>query len=440
MESFKNSTIIHKINLLNKSSFFFIFFSFIFLTRLIFVNYSFSEYPWFFEWEIGPYLIEIKNSDYSFLKEYSISANNQFAIFTKFLYLAIFKIFGNNWHPLNFAVVSQLVNSIYLSLFITFLFHKKIKSILVIFFIFIFVSIPHSLTTYYHFSEIGYYFQILIPIFTFYLFREEKNLSTQILLLSFIFVVNFLNMEMAALILQYSLIFFFLYKFIIYNKKKHLYLLIYSIALVFIHYFLIYKTFFGPALNDGSNTVDKDFFRSLYLLFIKSPFSPLSFTLLIGFTSLIFFYEILIKQKNYKFKNLEFLVLPLIFISISIIAISFNRVQIYDRYRDLYALGGILSIFFLNYIDLNKYKIQRICIAFLILVVLVNNEVRFFIKLIEHKKISYAYDKEIKKQIDLISADKNYEISTESNNKIIKEVLNRYGSIIKLSVSNKIIE
>ena len=175
-------------------------------------------------------------------------------------------------------------------------------------------------------------------------------------------------------------------------------------------------------------------------MFIKSPFSPLSFTLLIGFTSLIFFYEILIKQKNYKFKNLEFLILPLIFVSISIIAISFNRVQIYDRYRDLYALGGILSIFFLNYLDLNKYKIQRICLVFLISVFLINNEIRFFIKLNEHKELSFVYDNEIRKQINLINSDKNYKISTESNNKVIKEVLNRYGSIIKLSVSNKIIE
>ena len=431
---------IDKINSLNKSSFFLIFFSFIFLTRLIYINYSFSEYPWFFEWEIGPYLVEIKNSDYSFLKEYSISAKNQFAIFTKFLYLAVFKTFGNFWYPINFAIVSQIVNSIYLSLFVTFLFHNKFKSISVVIFIFIFVSIPHSLTTYYHFSEIGYYFQILIPVIAFYLFSEEKKLITQILLLSVIFIVNFLNMEMAALILQYSLIFFFLFKFIIYNKKKHLLLFVYCVFLLCVHYFLIYKTFFGPALNDGSNTIDKEFLRSLYLLFIKSPFSPLSFTLLIGFTSLIFFYEIIIKKKNYKFKNLEFLILPLIFVSISIIAISFNRVQIYDRYRDLYALGGILSIFFLNYLDLNKYKIQRISLVFLISVFLINNEIRFLIKLNEHKELSFVYDNEIRKQINLINSDKSYKISTESNNKIIKEVLNRYGSIIKLSVLNKIIE
>ena len=120
--------------------------------------------------------------------------------------------------------------------------------------------------------------------------------------------------------------------------------------------------------------------------------------------------------------------------------ISFNRVQIYDRYRDLYALGGILSIFFLNYLDLNKYKIQRISLVFLISVFLINNEIRFFIKLYKHKELSFLYDNEIRKQINLINSDKNYKISTESNNKIIKEVLNRYGSIIKLSVSNKIIE
>ena len=34
----------------------------------IYINYSFSEYPWFFEWEIGPYLVEIKNSNYIALR------------------------------------------------------------------------------------------------------------------------------------------------------------------------------------------------------------------------------------------------------------------------------------------------------------------------------------------------------------------------------------
>tara|TARA_Y100001970_G_C14088438_1_gene778653 strand:- start:159 stop:1196 length:1038 start_codon:yes stop_codon:yes gene_type:complete len=344
------------------------------------------------------------------------------------------------WYPKIFTFFSQIINATYLSLLITFFFHKRFKSEIVFFLIIIFVSIPHSLTNFFHFSEAGYYFQILIPVLSFFLLSKKNKVEINILILTALFVANFLNMEMAALIFQYSLLAFYFLKYFINRNKSDLILFVYCVLLLVLHYVLIYNTSFGVALYDGSNTIDKDFTRSLYLFFVKSFFYPLSFTLFFGFTFLMFIFKFFSKNKN--LNEFEFILLPLIFFIVSVAAISFNRIQIYDRYKDLYAIGGFLSLFFLNYFYFDYNKYLKSLIVVIISLMLINNEYRFFNKMEKQRKISNLYDYEIKKQINLFKKDKNHKINKNdiSENKIINNILVRYEDLIKLSLKNNIID
>ena len=84
---------LNKINNLSEIKLFFYFLIIIFLTRSLFLIFSLSEFPWFYEWEAMRYLAEVKDGNMSissFIFLYEIK--NQFQLFTKILYLALFSI------------------------------------------------------------------------------------------------------------------------------------------------------------------------------------------------------------------------------------------------------------------------------------------------------------------------------------------------------------
>ena len=84
--------IIKKLDHISKLNFFLIFFTSILLFRIILLNYSLSNYPWYYEWQHVDYFVGIKQNDYTFL--FSHALRNQFQIFTKLSYV-IFFYFSN---------------------------------------------------------------------------------------------------------------------------------------------------------------------------------------------------------------------------------------------------------------------------------------------------------------------------------------------------------
>ena len=314
------------------------------------------------------YLIDVKNGDLSvfqFINLYEIK--NQFQIFTKILYLFFFKINNNIWLPKLFTMLIQIIPAIYLSIIIKNLFKGNLNNNVIFYLLLFFCLIPASLANFYHFSESHFYIHILISVLSFEVyFKLKKKPIIFFLLISFLFIAAALNMEFVALTLYLTFAFFFLYRYVETFKKKFFYLFILLSSFSFLYFQSLFY-FEIPVVNDGSQTIEKELSRSLYLIF-KVLFHQNS--LLLG----LFLILILFNFKNF-FRELnnnptkDFIILLTIFFGIFTIAVSFSRVQIYDRYKDFIQLGGLITIYIFSILYFkNKFlKLMFITISVLLI-------------------------------------------------------------------------
>tara|TARA_B100000963_G_scaffold202611_1_gene176390 strand:- start:366 stop:1658 length:1293 start_codon:yes stop_codon:yes gene_type:complete len=422
-----------KVNSYSELKLFLIFFILIFIIRIIFLQFSLSKYPWFYEWEAMRYLINFKNGDldvFQFISLYEIK--NQFQIFTKIFYLIFFKINNNIWLPKFFTMLIQIIPAIYLSIIIKNLFKGSLNNNVIFYLLLFFCLIPASLANFYHFSESHFYIHILISILSFEVyFKLKKKPIIFFLLISFLFIAAALNMEFVALTLYLTFAFFFLYRFVETFDKKFFYLFI----LLSFFSFLYFQSLFYfeiPVINDGSQTIDKKLSRSLYLIF-KVLFHQNS--LLLG----LFLILILFNFKNF-FRELnnnptkDFIILITIFFGIFTIAVSFSRVQIYDRYKDFIQLGGLITIYIFNILYFkNKFlKFVFITISGLLIAY---NSLFFLDKFYERKLETLNYDNNLDNNINAYLFKKE-ELKQNNLDKYSK----RFVSQIQLSVNNKILK
>ena len=422
-----------KINSYSELRLFLIFFILIFIIRNIFLQLSLSKYPWFYEWEAMKYLIDVKNGDLSvfqFINLYEIK--NQFQIFTKILYLFFFKINNNIWLPKLFTMLIQIIPAIYLSIIIKNLFKGNLNNNVIFYLLLFFCLIPASLANFYHFSESHFYIHILISVLSFEVyFKLKKKPIIFFLLISFLFIAAALNMEFVALTLYLTFAFFFLYRYVETFKKKFFYLFI----LLSFFSFLYFQSLFYfeiPAVNDGSQTIEKKLSRSLYLIF-KVLFHQNS--LLLG----LFLILILFNFKNF-FRELnnnptkDFIILLTIFFGIFTIAVSFSRVQIYDRYKDFIQLGGLITIYIFSILYF-KNKFLKLMFITISVLLIAYNSLFFLDKFYERKFETFNYDNNLDNNINAYLL-KNEELKQNNLDKYSQRFINQ----IQLSVNNKILK
>ena len=422
-----------KINSYSELRLFLIFFILIFIIRNIFLQLSLSKYPWFYEWEAMKYLIDVKNGDLSvfqFINLYEIK--NQFQIFTKILYLFFFKINNNIWLPKLFTMLIQIIPAIYLSIIIKNLFKGNLNNNVIFYLLLFFCLIPASLANFYHFSESHFYIHILISVLSFEVyFKLKKKPIIFFLLISFLFIAAALNMEFVALTLYLTFAFFFLYRCVETFKKKFFYLFI----LLSFFSFLYFQSLFYfeiPVVNDGSQTIEKELSRSLYLIF-KVLFHQNS--LLLG----LFLILILFNFKNF-FRELnnnptkDFIILLTIFFGIFTIAVSFSRVQIYDRYKDFIQLGGLITIYIFSILYF-KNKFLKFMFITISVLLIAYNSLFFLDKFYERKLETFNYDNNLDNNINAYLL-KNEELKKNNLDKYSQRFINQ----IQLSVNNKILK
>ena len=205
-----------RLNSFNKFSFFLFFFLIIFISRALFLEYSLSEYPWFYEWQHLDYFLQLKNGDYSFL--FSHALRNQFQIFTKLFYIVFFNLSDFHWLSKTWTIISQIIPSLTLSIIITLLFYGKIKSIWFYSILIIFSLFPSSISNFYHISESHFYFQLLITILSFYLF-DKFNGFKSFALIVLLFLLSIFNMAAVSVILFLTFGVFFVLKYLLEKKK-----------------------------------------------------------------------------------------------------------------------------------------------------------------------------------------------------------------------------
>lgn len=421
-----------KINTYSEVRLFLLFFILIFIIRNVFLQISLSKYPWFYEWEAMRYLIDIKNGDldtFKFLNLYEIK--NQFQIFTKITYLFLFKLNSNLWMPKLFTMFIQIIPAIYLSIIIKNFFKENLNNNLVFYLLFFFSIIPASLANFYHFSESHFYFHILVSIISFEAYSKFKNKPFVLtLILSFLFIAAAFNMEFVALTLYLTFVFFFLYKFLETLNKRFILIFILLAISSFLYFQGLY--FFEiPAINDGSQIVEKKLSRSFYLVF-KILFHQNSLLLGLFLIFILFNFKVFFSELN-KNVNKDFIILIAIFFGIFTAATAFSRVQVYDRYKDFIQLGGLLTIYIFNILYLRNKIIKFIFVTFGVLLI-VYNSLYFFEKFYERKLESEKYDQ----NLDYIINDylyKNQDIKKNNLDKYSQKFLNQ----IKLSVDNKIL-
>ena len=422
-----------KINSYSELRLFLIFFILIFIIRNIFLQLSLSKYPWFYEWEAMKYLIDVKNGDLSvfqFINLYEIK--NQFQIFTKILYLFFFKINNNIWLPKLFTMLIQIIPAIYLSIIIKNLFKGNLNNNVIFYLLLFFCLIPASLANFYHFSESHFYIHILISVISFEVyFKLKKKPIIFFLLISFLFIAAALNMEFVALTLYLTFAFFFLYRYVETFKKKFFYLFILLSSFSFLYFQSLFY-FEIPVVNDGSQTIEKELSRSLYLIF-KVLFHQNS--LLLG----LFLILILFNFKNF-FRELnnnptkDFIILLTIFFGIFTIAVSFSRVQIYDRYKDFIQLGGLITIYIFSILYF-KNKFLKLMFITISVLLIAYNSLFFLDKFYERKLETFNYDNNLDNNINAYLL-KNEEFKQNNLDKYSQRFINQ----IQLSVNNKILK
>ena len=422
-----------KINSYSELRLFLIFFILIFIIRNIFLQLSLSKYPWFYEWEAMKYLIDVKNGDLSvfqFINLYEIK--NQFQIFTKILYLFFFKINNNIWLPKLFTMLIQIIPAIYLSIIIKNLFKGNLNNNVIFYLLLFFCLIPASLANFYHFSESHFYIHILISVLSFEVyFKLKKKPIIFFLLISFLFIAAALNMEFVALTLYLTFAFFFLYRYVETFKKKFFYLFI----LLSFFSFLYFQSLFYfeiPVVNDGSQTIEKELSRSLYLIF-KVLFHQNSLLLGLFLILILFNFKNFFRELN-NYPTKDFIILLTIFFGIFTIAVSFSRVQIYDRYKDFIQLGGLITIYIFNILYF-KNKLLKFMFITISVLLIAYNSLFFLDKFYERKLETFNYDNNLDNNINAYLL-KNEELKQNNLDKYSQRFINQ----IQLSVNNKILK
>ena len=238
-------------------------------------------------------------------------------------------------------------------------------------------------------------------------------------------------MEFVALTLYLTFAFFFLYRYVETFKKKFFYLFI----LLSFFSFLYFQSLFYfeiPVVNDGSQTIEKELSRSLYLIF-KVLFHQNS--LLLG----LFLILILFNFKNF-FRELnnnptkDFIILLTIFFGIFTIAVSFSRVQIYDRYKDFIQLGGLITIYIFSILYF-KNKFLKLMFITISVLLIAYNSLFFLDKFYERKLETFNYDNNLDNNINAYLL-KNEELKQNNLDKYSQRFINQ----IQLSVNNKILK
>tara|TARA_B100000900_G_scaffold413347_1_gene437142 strand:+ start:2847 stop:4139 length:1293 start_codon:yes stop_codon:yes gene_type:complete len=422
-----------KVNTYSELRLFLIFFILIFIIRSIFLQFSLSKYPWFYEWEAMKYLVDIKDKNldiFEFLKLYEIK--NQFQIFTKIIYLTLFKINNSIWYPKLFTILIQIIPAIYLSIIIKNLFKGNLNNNIIFYLLLFFSIIPASLANFYHFSESHFYIHIFISILSFEAYLKFKNKLFKLsFVLLFLFVAAALNMEFVALTLYLTFAFFFLYRFIETLNKKFIFIFILFIIFSLLYFQALY--FFEiPVIKDGSQTIDKKLSRSFYLVF-KVLFHQNSLILGIFLISILLNLKFFFNELN-KNVNRDFIILVAIFFAIFTIAVSFSRIQIYDRYKDFIQLGGILTIYIFNILYF-KNKLLRYFFLTISVLLVTYNSLFFLDKFYERKIETIKYDKNLDKNINAYLFKKE---DIKENN--LDKYSQRFINQIKFSIDNKILK
>ena len=393
--------------------------------------FSLSNFPWFYEWEAMRYLAEVKDGNMSissFIFLYEIK--NQFQLFTKILYLTLFSINDFVWSPKFFTIIVQIIPSIYIAIIIKNLFRDNLNSYLLLFFLVVFSIFPASLANFYHFSETHFYFHILISVLSFEVFIKFQNKKIRFLLIIFLFCCAALNMEFVALTLYLTFTAFFLVKFFEMKDKNFFYLFLLSLIFAALYYKGLY--FFEiPSINDASQLAEKKIGRSIYLVF-KGFFHQNS--LLIG---LFIIFGITKYKKLYadinENKNKNFIIFLLIFFFVFIGSVAISRIQIYDRYRDLIQIGGLISLFLYSKLIIET-RFLKFFLTSIILIVVTYNSLFFLDKFNERRKETIIYDYLISKSISSFILY-NKEIKKNDLDKNSE----KYVDQIIISVTNKII-
>ena len=423
----------NKVNNYSEIKLFLLFFILIFLIRNIFLIFSLSSYPWFYEWEAMRFLIDIRNGDlnvFEFLNLYEIK--NQYQVFTKIFYLFLFKINNNVWIPKFFTILIQIIPAIYLSIIIKNFFIRNLNNKIIFYLLLIFCIFPASLANFYHFSESHFYIHIFISILSFELYLKFKNKPFKIsLVLSFLFVAAALNMEFVALTLYLTFTFFFLYRFIETLNKKFIFIFI---LLGFFSFLYFQALFFFeiPAINDGSQIIEKKLSRSFYLV-LKVLFHQNSLVLGLFLILILFNLKIFFKELN-KDTNKDFIILVSIFFAVFTISVAFSRIQIYDRYKDFIQLGGLLAIYIFNILNF-KNKLLKYTFLTISILLIVYNSLFFLDKFYERKLETIKYDNNLADNINAYLFKKE---DIKENN--LDKYSQRFINQIKLSVDNKILK
>lgn len=414
-------------NNISKKNFFFLFLFSIFFFRSFHLYFSLSYFPWFYEWQTIPLLIDIKNNDYWFLFEQGM--RNQYQIFTKISYIFFLKVASNVWYPKIATIFIQIIPALSISLIVTKLFYNKIKIKSLSFAILILFSlVPGSLANFYHFSESHFYFQILLSILSFYIFDKYYCSKTKLFLFQFIIFIS-LSFNMAAVTITIFLTYllFFLFKFFFEKNKKNLINFLIILFLLF-----IYK-FFCSYLNVSSIqelNMNNISLRSLYLFFKAMLHqNNLLFGLLFFCTIYSYFcYNLKLKEL---LKN-NFLILLIIFSLVLFLSMSAGKPQIYDRYKDFLSISGLISIFLLIYNDKNKIIFNFL--KFILFLIVIYNLAHFERKVIIRQIDSKNYDASILSEINNY---KKFKIPINKNN--LEHSAKRFPVAITMSVDKKIL-
>ena len=396
-----------RLNSFNKFSFILFFFLIIFISRALFLEHSLSEYPWFYEWQHLDYFLQLKNGDYSFL--FSHALRNQFQIFTKLIYIVFFNLSDFYWLSKTWTIISQIIPSLTLSIIITLLFYGKIKSIWFYLILIIFSLFPSSISNFYQLSESHFYFQLLITIISFYSY-DKFNGFKSFALIALLFLFSIFNMAAVSVILFLTFGIFFIIKYLLEQKKNDLFIGILIFIVTSIYYYICFSLKIS-SIYETSNINDSSVQRSLYLIF-KGFFHQNN--IILGLFLTLTFVLCFFKKDEYlisKLKNNYFLLLLVIYSSLTIISISIGKVQIYDRYKDFFQIAGYISLYLFISLSIKNY-INKF-LGVLITIVVLYNSIFFVDKFMEMRTETYDYDLSINKAIseyknnDLLILEKN---------------------------------
>ncbi len=132
--------------------------------------------------------------------------------------------------------------------------------------------------------------------------------------------------------------------------------------------------------------------------------------------------------------NRDFIILVAIFFAIFTIAVSFSRIQIYDRYKDFIQLGGILTIYIFNILYF-KNKLLRYFFLTISVLLVTYNSLFFLDKFYERKIETIKYDKNLDKNINAYLFKKE---DIKENN--LDKYSQRFINQIKFSIDSKILK